>query len=198
MCQIGSLDRETVAVILALPPELVEQRLVALVDRDLHRAQAICALWNVAIQQGEHPSNLRSAICRAPDRGSLETLLTKAVQADQLPTAPCPDHPNVLAIRTAKELSSYGHGMRNCMARTRGGFGLRDQNRAFFMWNDPSGEGTAMIAASPDQLGWRLAEVRLANNRRPSPATLRQIVEAFEQVGIRDRPELGDLLMALA
>lgn len=197
MCQIGEMDQATIAVILALPPDLVEKRLVALVDSDVRRARAIHALWLAALEQGRHPLDLRSAICRASDRSSLEALLTRAVQADQLPNGPCPTHPNIAAIKTAKDLSRFGHLMRNCTARTRGSFGLRDRNRAFFVWNDHSGVGPAMIAASSDQLGWRLSEIKLAGNRPPPASMLLQIEEAFATVGIRARADLDDLLMAL-
>jgi hypothetical protein len=165
-------------------------------DGDERRARAVSDLWVLATSNGRDPSNLRQAICAATEMTGLENLLARSVQADQLPIAPMPEEPALVPIRTAKQLSAFGHHLRNCMARTRGQVGFRDRSHAFFMWRGDA-EGDVMLRVASDHLGWRLAEARLANNKRPSPGLQQRIVAAFETVGVRDRPDLNDLLMAL-
>lgn len=193
-CQVGSMRLRDWGASLALSPDLIERSVIGLMDGDERRAAAVNDLWALAVDNGRDPSNLRQAICSAKDMIGLEAVLSRSVQADQLPLAPMPEEPAVLAIRTAKQLSAFGHQLRNCMARGRGSMGLRDRSHAFFLWRGEA-EGDAMVRVTPDHLGWRLAEVRLANNKRPSSDLQRRIASAFGTVGVRDRPDLNDLLM---
>lgn len=195
-CQVGAMRVADWAATLALSPDLIEPSVIALMDGDDRRARAVSDLWTLATDNGRDRSNLRQAICAATDMCGLENLLARSVQADHLPASPMPDEPALLPIRTAKQLSAFGHQLKNCMGRTRGGIGFRDRSHAFFIWRDAS-EGDAMIRVVPDHLGWRLAEIRHANNRPPSAALHRRIADAFSAVAVRDRPDLNDLLMAL-
>lgn len=195
-CHVGAMRVDDWAATLALSPYLIEPSVIALMDGDDRRARAVSDLWTLATDNGRDPSNLRQAICAATDLIGLETLLARALQADQLPLAPMPAEPALLAIRTAKQLSGFGHQLRNCTARSRNSVGFRDRSHAFFMWRGEA-EGDAMVRVVPDTLGWRLAEVRLANNKRPSEALYRRIVGAFETVKVRARPDLNEMLMAI-
>ena len=198
MCQVGQMDREGLAVVLALPPAILERQVLQLMNGDLDRANAVTTLWEIALELGHaHPADLRAAICRAPNCASLESLLAKAVLARELPLAPAPDDPDIVPIRTAKELSSYGFQLQNCMHRSRGAFGLRERGRAFFMWVGEDPQGPAMIAVSPDQLGWRLDEIRQKSNRRPPAHVLQRIEAAFRPLGIRRRDDLAGMLFAI-
>jgi hypothetical protein len=192
-----SMLRNEWATTLALPPDLIEPSVIALMNGNIDRAEAVRDLWNLALDQGRDPSNLRRAICDASDMDKMERLLTRAVQADFLPVAPIPPEPSVRALRTRAELESAGRVMQNCMSRS-GGFGLRRKSDAFFIWQgDP--EGDVMVRCSQDHhLGWwRLAEIRLKNNRNPSEPLRRRIAEAFASVAVRDRPDVDSLLLAL-
>lgn len=180
-CHVGSMRLTDWAATLALSPNLIEPSVITLMDGDERRARAVSDLYALAVGNGRDSSSLRQAICAATDMIGLETLLARSIQADQLPVAPMPDEAALLPIRTAKQLSTFGHQLRNCMARTRGSMGFRDRSHAFFMWRGEA-EGDAMVRVAPDHLGWRLAEVRLANNRRPSPALYRRIADAFADV----------------
>ena len=196
--QIGSMDRNEWAATLALPADLIERSVISLMSGNVGRAEAVSDLWRMALDQpGRDPSNLRRAICEAADTDKLEALLRRAVQADQLPVAPTPDEPAIRRIQTKRQLETYGHRLRNCMARSQS-FGLRNRSDAFFIWMDEA-EGDVMVRCEQDHhMGWwRLAEARLKNNRRPSEDLRRKIACAFESVGVRDRPSLGDLLLAL-
>jgi hypothetical protein len=197
MCQVGQIDREGLAVVLALPPAIVERRVLELMNGDLDRAKAVTTLWEIALELGHaHPADLRAAICRAQDCAALESLLAKAVLARELPVAPTPDDPDIVPIRTAKELSSYGFQLQNC-ARSRVSFGIRERGRAFFMWIGDDPQGPAMISVSPDQLGWRLDEIRQKSNRRPPAYVLERIEAAFRPLGIRRRDDLAGMLFAI-
>lgn len=196
--QIGAMDRNEWAASLALPPDVIERSVVSLMSGDVGRAEAVRDLWGMALDQpGRDRSNLRRAICEAANMEKLEALLRRAVQADQLPVAPTPDEPAIRRIETKRQLETYGHLLGNCMARSQG-FGLRNRADAFFMWLGEA-EGDVMVRCEKDHhMGWwRLAEARLKNNRRPSEHLRRKIACAFESVGVRDRPSLGDLLLAL-
>lgn len=194
--RMGAMRASDWAATLALSPSLIEASVITLMDGDERRARAVSHLYALAVGNGRDPTNLRHAICAATDMIGLESLLSRSIQGDQLPIAPMPEEPALLVIHTAKQLSAFGHQLRNCMARTRGSIGFRDRSHAFFMWRGEA-EGDAMIRVAPDHLGWRLAEVRLASNKRPSPALYHRVADAFETVGVRDRPDLNDLLMAL-
>lgn len=196
--QIGSMERNEWAATLALPAHLIERSVISLMSGNVGRAEAVSDLWGVALDQpGRDPSNLRRAICEAADTEKLEALLRRAVQADQLPIAPTPDEHAIRPILTKRQLETYGHRLRNCMARSQS-FGLRNRSDAFFLWVDEA-EGDVMIRCEQDHhMGWwRLAEARLKNNRRPSDDLRRKIACAFESVGVRDRPSVSDLLLAL-
>ena len=192
-----SMRRNEWATTLALPPDLIEPSVIALMNGNIDRAEAVRDLWDLAQDQGRDPSNLRRAICDAKDMDRLENLLKRAVQADALPAAPIPAVPSVRALRTRAELETAGRTMHNCMSRS-SGFGLRRKSDAYFMWlGDP--EGDVMVRCSQDHhLGfWRLAEIRLKNNRNPSEPLRRRIAEAFASVAVRDRPDVDSLLLAL-
>lgn len=198
LVQTGAMERDEWAATLALPAELIERSVISLMAGNARRAEAVSDLWFMALDHpGRDASNLRRAICEAGDTEKLEALLRRAVQADHLPAAPTPDERAVRPILTKRELETYGHRLRNCMARSQG-FGLRNRNDAFFIWADET-EGDVMIRCEQDHnMGcWRLAEARLKSNRLPSEALRRDIACAFASVGIRDRPSLGDLLLAL-
>ena len=198
MCQVGQMDREGLAVVLALPPAIVERQVLELMNGDLDRAKAVTTLWEIALELGHaQPADLRTAICRAQDCAALGSLLAKAVLARELPLAPAPDDPDIVPIRTAKELSSYGFQLQNCMRRARGSFGLREPGRAFFIWLGDDPQGPAMISVSPDQLGWRLDEIRQKSNRRPPAHVLERIEAAFRPMGIRRREDLAGMLFAI-
>lgn len=195
LCQLGSMNRNELAVTLALPSDLIEPSVIALMRGNVTRAEAVRDLWSLALDQGRNPLDLRRAICDATDMDGLEGLLIRSVQGNLLPVAPVPDDPAVLPIRTARQLSHWGHSLRNC-TRSRGGLSLRDRSHAFFIWLGDV-EGDVMVRCAPDHLGWRIAEARLTANRPPSERLYRRIAAAFESVGVRHRPDLSDLLMAL-
>lgn len=196
LCQVGEMCLARVEVALTMPSVLVERSVLALAGDNVRRAKAISELWQVAIDRGRDPHNLRRAICSAKDVEALEGLLTRAVQADLLPLAPHPTDPAIRCIKTAKELVSFGFELKNCMALARGPFGLRRPATSYFIWTDPK-EGPVMLSVCADQVGWRITEARLARNKRPSDRLFGQIASAFGQVGVRVRPEVSDLLMAI-
>lgn len=194
--QTGTMTRREWVAALTLPDCLVEKSVLALMAGNEARALAVRDLWNLAIDQGRDPSNLRRAICTSNSMEAVELILTRALQADRLPEAPVPSASQILPIRTKRALMQHGQSMKNCMGRSFGaGFGLRSRNDAFFMWlGDP--EGPAMIRLTYD-IGWRLSEVKLAENARPPDTLYRRIAEAFSTVGVKNRPDVSDLLLAL-
>jgi len=196
LSQLGRQSIQGWATIFTLPPCLIEASIVRLIGSTPRRAEALGELWRLALDLGRDPSNLRRALCSAKDTEAMEAVLAKAVQADQLILAPQPNRPEVKPISTAKELSGYGFALQNCMARRRGPFSLRPEATAFFIWNDED-EGPVMVSARTDHVGWRLVEVRRTRNGRPSDHLFRRIVDAFEGVGVRNRPDISDLLMAI-
>ncbi|MDP3460484.1 MAG: hypothetical protein Q8S09_14540 [Hyphomonas sp.] len=192
------MERNEWAATLALPPDLIERSVITLMSGNVGRARAVHDLWGMVLDQpGRDPSNLRRAISKATDTDKLEALLRRAVQADQLPRAPTPSDPAIRPIETKRQLEAYGYMLQNCMRRSEG-FGLRSRSDAFFIWMGEA-EGDVMIRCEQDcHMGWwRLAEARLKRNRRPSDDLRRKIACAFEAVGVRDRPSVSDLLLAL-
>ncbi|WP_123288427.1 hypothetical protein [Brevundimonas halotolerans] len=194
--QMGTMTRRDWAAALALPDCLVEKSVLELMAGNEARALAVRDLWNLAIDQGRDPSNLRRAICTATSMDAVELIFTRSLSADQLPEAPVPSASQILPIRTKRSLMQHGQSMKNCMGRSFGaGFGVRSRNDAFFMWlGDP--EGPAMIRLTYD-IDWRLSEVKLTGNARPPDILYRRIVDAFSTVGVKDRPDVSDLLLAL-
>lgn len=196
LCQTGQLSLPSIEAVLHLPACILERSVITLINGNVRRAEAVRELWQLALDRGRDPSNLRRAICVAKSTEALETVLLRAIQADRLPVAPHPNFPELRRIGTAKELVSSGFEMKNCMAMARGPFGLRRPATSYFIWADPS-EGPVMLSVCADQVGWRLSEVRLARNKRPSDKLFRRIVDAFSQVGVRHRDEVSDLLLAI-
>lgn len=196
LSQIGEQRLQEIEVALTLPPPLVERPVLLLLAGNVARAKAVSELWHIALDRGREPQNLRRAICKAKDGEALEAILTRAVQADLLPVAPHPTLPELSRIVTTKQLASSGFELKNCMAQSRGPFGLRRPSTAYFIWRDPS-EGPVMLAVSADQVGWRITDVRLARNKRPSDGLFERIAGAFSDVGVRVRPEVTDLLLAI-
>ena len=193
--QSKNMSQKDWAAALALPGPLIETSVLRLMAGSKERACAVRELFHLSVDQGRDPANLRQAICNANDLEGLEAVLTRTVDADQLPVAPVPAVSQILPLRTKKALMQHGHFMRNCAARPFGGFGMRARGDAFYMWlGDP--EGPAMVRLTHD-VGWRLSEVKLAENARPPDSLYRRIVEAFATVGVKDRPDVTDLLMAL-
>lgn len=193
---LGSMPRQTWACTLALPDELIEPSVITLMNGNLARAEAVRELWALAMSQRREPANLARAIRSAKNLDGLERLLTKAVDGDRLPVAPLPPSPEVRALKTAGELSKWAYRLGNCMRRSRA-FAFRERTDAFFIWLADEPDGPAMIRVARDQAGLRLAEVKVASNRKPSDRLYQQIVAAFASVNVPSRPSADDMLMAL-
>ncbi len=193
LCHIGHLDQKVIDVILNLPDPLIEPKLISIIGEPV-RAKAVAQLYGMAIEDGHDPSNLNAALKAADDVVGIEKVLERAVMPNDLPASPYPEHPFLTPVTKASELRKLGVRFRNCLRHPLQSRMQPSGERAYFQW---AGSEDAVIATHKDARGWRLAEVKLAGNRKPSDETMSAIAAAFRQVGVRDRRDPADLLLSL-
>ncbi len=193
LCHLGQLTQNTVDVVLNLPDALIEPKLVTIIG-DPSRAKAVSQLFGMAVEDGYDVSNLTAALKAADDMPGIEGVLERAVLPDDLPLSPYPEHPDLRPITSAADLRKVGANFRNCLRHPFQSRMTPKGENSYFCW---SGTEDAVVSVQKDVRGWRLAEVKLVGNRRPSDVTMAEIVAMFRQVGVHHRSDPADLLLAL-
>ncbi|TXN17209.1 hypothetical protein FV219_00855 [Methylobacterium sp. WL122] len=184
----GKLRANSILAVDRLDPVLLHPEIVRTVStpRQIDRANRLVALLRVSIKNITDEELARILRQSTATGGPLEGFAKKVIMwADQFPAPPIPACKNLRPMTSAAELVSLGKTMGNCAA-TKVAEALLGLS-AIYQITHESDDGTVTMLAVelvPLRRGWMVAQVKLAENRKPPRDVLRATLDRLENAGI--------------
>lgn len=189
------IDRELVAVLVALPPELRRARIVALLTNRVTADLVARGVKRVAHRDAVQTRRLADRIERARSTVGLFRMLIEAIGLEQLAPPPVPGTDWFKPIATVSEIESAALRFENCL---KGRIPLMLRGKAAYY--EVTLEEPAIVEIVRDAQGlWVVGEVRGHANINITPALWARIASHLEAHGARTRYVRPDgLALALA